>query len=142
MSEKSIIVGGRKPAQILIPKSYEIFGDKVDIFASGVGLKVDIFDSKDKKKGLIAHFDNTDTSQFDYKCNFNGYTYATLITLPPDVNNKLATKSKECGDTFYAEITAVDLNKNEVLGNKVLLQLQSMWSLVLTKPYKKNKKLL
>ena len=123
MSEKSIIVGGRKPAQILIPKSYEIFGDKVDIFASGVGLKVDIFDSKDKKKGLIAHFDNTDTSQFDYKCNFNGYTDATLITLPPDVNNKLATKSKECGDTFYAEITAVDLNKNEVLGNKAYLDL-------------------
>lgn len=123
MSEKSIIVGGRKPAQILIPKSYEIFGDKVDIFASGVGLKVDIFDSKDKKKGLIAHFDNTDTSQFDYKCNFNGYTDATLITLPLDVNNKLATKSKECGDTFYAEITAVDLNKNEVLGNKAYLDL-------------------
>lgn len=127
MSENSIIDANFTPAKLVIPKSDDegIFGKGIDIGANGVGLKVDIFDSKETHK-LVAHFDvfdNTDTSKFAYKAIYKNYERSTLITLPVDVNNLLASKANSCGDTFYAEVIAVDLNTNEVLGNKAYLEL-------------------
>ncbi|MCI5637629.1 MAG: SEL1-like repeat protein [Succinivibrio sp.] len=127
MAENSIIDANSTPAKLVIPKSDDdgIFGKGIDIGANGVGLKVDIFDSKETHK-LVAHFDvfdNTDTSKFAYKAIYKNYERSTLITLPVDVNNLLASKANSCGDTFYAEVIAVDLNTNEVLGNKAYLEL-------------------
>ena len=127
MAENSIIDANSTPAKLVIPKSDDdgIFGKGIDIGANGVGLKVDIFDSKETHK-LVAHFDvfdNTDTSKFAYECIYKNYERSTLITLPVDVNNLLASKANSCGDTFYAEVIAVDLNTNEVLGNKAYLEL-------------------
>lgn len=127
MSENSIIDANFTPAKLVIPKSDDegIFGKGIDIGANGVGLKVDIFDSKETHK-LVAHFDvfdNTDTSKFACKAIYKNYERSTLITLPVDVNNLLASKANSCGDTFYAEVIAVDLNTNEVLGNKAYLEL-------------------
>lgn len=127
MAENSIIDANSTPAKLVIPKSDDdgIFGKGIDIGANGVGLKVDIFDSKETHK-LVAHFDvfdNTDTSKFAYKAIYKNYERSTLITLPVDVNNLLASKANSCGDTFYAEVIAVDLNTNEVLGNKSYLEL-------------------
>ncbi|MCI5576858.1 MAG: hypothetical protein MR366_04780 [Succinivibrio sp.] len=102
-------------SQLVIKDFYSKFSDPAP-GSPNIGLKVTIYDSKNKKSGVIAEYTFSDSSDF-------GLETDCKIRLPKEFHNDLAKAQGKCHDRFYAELTPIDINKSERSGATVYLDL-------------------